>query len=159
FIENRLTDHSQALPRALAKANDRAWEAVGLALAGDGLFARIRDVFRDADLRGVRDSIRSFLDTTPTGLENSPAGVRAKPAEEWTRLRKGRRLAAGTEPPGELARRAASMERHGDPARMTAAAHQAVRETAEALRAEAPHLAALLTAAPNGGTPLLAGAF
>ncbi|MFO0850302.1 MAG: protein kinase, partial [Gemmataceae bacterium] len=158
-IEKRMTDHSQALPKALSKANDRAWEAVGLALAGDGLFNRMLDVFRDADMRGVRDQIKKFLDQTPTGLENAATGIRVKAAEEWTRLRKAGRFVATPVSAGELARRAATMERHGDPARMTVAAHHTVKETAEALRADAPNLADLLTAAPDGGTPLLAAAF
>jgi len=71
-IESRLTDHNHAL----SKANDRAWEAVGLALAGDGLFNRILDVFRDADMRGVRDQINKFIDNTPTGL--APLGRRLR---------------------------------------------------------------------------------
>ncbi len=158
-IEKRLTDHSQALPKALAKANDRAWEAVGLALAGDGLFDRVRDVFRDADVKGVRDQIKKFLDQTPTGLETIPAANRVKATEEWSRLRKVGRFAVATIPAVELARRAATIERHGDPAGLTAAAHHAVRDTSEAIRVDAPHLAALLTAAPPGGTPLLAAAF
>lgn len=60
-IEARMTDHSLALPKALARANDRAWQAVGLALAGDGLFERIKDVFHDGDLKGVRDQSKKFL--------------------------------------------------------------------------------------------------
>lgn len=41
-IRKIFTDHSKALPNALARANDRAWQAVGLALAGAGLFDRIK---------------------------------------------------------------------------------------------------------------------
>lgn len=158
-IEKRFTDHSQALPMALSRANDRAWTAVGLALNGDSLFDRVKDIFRDADMKGVRDQIKNFLDHTPTGLEDATAGIRAKAAEEWTRLRKAGCFVAAPVSAGELVRRAATMERYGDPARMTAAAHHAVKETAEALRDEAPVLADLLTAAPEGGTPLLAAAF
>ena len=33
LVEKHFTDHSQTLPKALAKANDRAWQAVGIALA------------------------------------------------------------------------------------------------------------------------------
>lgn len=158
-IEKRMADHSHALPKALSRANDRAWTAVGLALNGDSLFDRVKDIFRDADMKGVRDQIKNFLDHTPTGLEDATATIRAKAAEEWTRLRKAGRFVAAPVSAGELARRAATMERHGDPARITAAAHHAVKETAEALRDEAPVLADLLTAAPDGGTPLLAAAF
>ena len=37
FIDQRFTDHSRALPRALAEANDRAWQSLAIALAGDGV--------------------------------------------------------------------------------------------------------------------------
>ena len=158
-IEKRLTDHSQALPKALARANDRAWVAVGLALAGDSWFDRIKDVFRDGDMKGVRDQIKTFLAQTTTGLESTNSVVRAKATEEWLRLRKSKKLVVETIHPADLARRAASIERHGDPAGMTAAAHRAVADTANALRVEFPHLAELLIAVPAGGSPLLVSAF
>ena len=159
WAETQFTDHSRGLPAALAKANDRAWEAVGLALAGESLFGWVKDVFRNADMKGVRDQIKQFLDATPTGLEAAHPDARVKAAEEWSRLRKAGRFAVVQMPPAEVARRVGSMARHGDPARLTADAHRAVREEAEALRADAPHLADLLTAAPAGGAPLLASAF
>src|SRR5580658_3462103 len=58
WLGNRFTDHSQALPKALGRANDRAWQAVGLALAGDGLIDRVKDLFRDRDLTAAREAIR-----------------------------------------------------------------------------------------------------
>src|ERR1700722_20924187 len=54
-VRNYCTDHSKTVPDALARADDRAWQAVGPALAGGGLFHWIKDLFRDGDLRGVRD--------------------------------------------------------------------------------------------------------
>jgi serine/threonine protein kinase len=158
-VEKHLTDHSQALPKALAKANDRAWQAVGLALAGDGWFDRIKDVFRDGDLKGVRDQIKQFLHDTPTGIEHARPNIRSKATEEWHRLRRAQRLSVGSMAPAALARRAAALERYGNVAQLTAAAHRAVADTAAALKEEAPHLAALLTTAPPNGTPLLAAAF
>jgi hypothetical protein len=158
-LEGWLTDHSQALPRALVKANDRAWQAVGLALAGDGLFERVKAVFLDGDLKGVRDQIKKFLDNTPTGVEAVRVPIRDRAAEEWQRLRKAKRLSAESVPLALVAQRAATMERYSALAELTLAAHRAVAETAAALRDEAPHLADLLTAAPAGGTPLLAAAF
>src|SRR5439155_21673420 len=35
-VEGQFRDHSQTLPRALARAADRAWQAVGVALVGEG---------------------------------------------------------------------------------------------------------------------------
>jgi hypothetical protein len=158
-MRKRLTDHGQALPAALSRANDRAWQAVGLALAGDGLLDRVKDVFRHGDLKGVRDQIKKFLDQTPTGMENVSAGVRSKAAEEWRRLRKSGRLSAESLPSDELANQAAALDRYSDPTRLTAAAHRAAADTAAAVKEQAPHLAQLLTAAPPGGVPLLAIAF
>jgi serine/threonine protein kinase len=156
---DRMTDHSQALPRALVRANDRAWQAVGLALAGDGLFERFKDVFRDGDLKGVRDQVKAFLDGTPTGLGAVGPAVRGKAAAEWHRLRAARRLSAESISPELVVRKAAGLARYASPAQAAFAAHRAVAETAAALRDDAPHLAGLLTTAPADGPPLLAAAF
>jgi hypothetical protein len=37
-VERYFTDRGRALPRALHKANESAWQAIALALAGDGFF-------------------------------------------------------------------------------------------------------------------------
>jgi hypothetical protein len=60
------TNHTQTLPKALNCANVRAWRALKLALAGDGILDGVKDLFRDADLKAVREDIRAFLDTQPT---------------------------------------------------------------------------------------------
>src|SRR5262249_18165387 len=88
WYDERSKDHSQALPLALGAANDRAWKAVGLALAGDGMFDRVGDWFRARDLTALRDQIRAFVASTPTGLETSPEGLRVRACEELNRLRK-----------------------------------------------------------------------
>src|SRR5207253_1623529 len=87
WLDDRFTDHARALPQALSRANNRAWQAVGLALAGDSLFERVKDLFRDRDLTALRDQIREFLASTPTGLETSAAGLRVRACDELTRLR------------------------------------------------------------------------
>ena len=117
-VRNYWTDHGQALPDALARANDRAWQAVGLALAGDGLWDRVKDVFRDGDLKGVRDQIKKFLDQTPTGMESTSPNIRSKAVEEWRRLRKAGRLSAESVPSDELANQAAALDRYSDPTRV-----------------------------------------
>ncbi len=40
-VEKHFTDHSQTLTTALARANDRAWQALNIALAGDGSLDKI----------------------------------------------------------------------------------------------------------------------
>jgi serine/threonine protein kinase len=159
LIENHFTDHSQALPAALARANDRAWQALGLALGGDGFFDRLKSLWIDGDVKAVRDQVRLFLEQTPTGLEGTPAEVRARCVEDLRRLRKAGRLKA--ELTGrELAGRTAGMQRFSDPARLAAAAHQAVAVVADALVVEAPDLASLVRRpSSHDGPPLLVAAF
>jgi hypothetical protein len=43
WIVNRFTDHTAALPRAVERAHGRAWDAVGLALGGDGVVEWLKD--------------------------------------------------------------------------------------------------------------------
>ena len=62
----------------------------------------------------MRDQIKKFLDNTPTGLEDTNAATRVKAAEEWHRLRKGKRLTCAGIYPSDLARRAAALERYSD---------------------------------------------
>lgn len=55
-------DHSQTLPRALQRAHERAWQALGVAPAGDGLLDRVR-LFASGDDKGVREQVRRFPGT------------------------------------------------------------------------------------------------
>ena len=155
WLGNRFTDHSQTLPRALGRANDRAWQAVGLALAGDGLIDRVKDLFRDRDLTAAREAIREFLANTPTGLEMSAAGLRVRACDELNRLRRLGRLAA----PRDRAAIAGDFTRFGHTGRLAAEAVEAVGAIADALAADAPHLAEVLRLAPAGSPPLLVTAF
>lgn len=45
LVVGHFTDHSRTLPLALARANDRAWQALGVALAGDGFLDQIKLFF------------------------------------------------------------------------------------------------------------------
>ncbi len=58
-VVTRLTNPSQTLPKALASANDRAWQAVGIALAGDGFLDQIKVFFAGGVGRDVREQGRS----------------------------------------------------------------------------------------------------
>ena len=44
FVAQRLTDHSQKLPKAIAQANDRAWQAVAVAWSGGWLLERMLEL-------------------------------------------------------------------------------------------------------------------
>ena len=69
FIAQRLTDHSQKLPKALVLANDRAWQALAMALAGDGLFDQVKKWLAPADERAFAEQVRSFLQTSTLSFQ------------------------------------------------------------------------------------------
>ena len=79
WLRDRFADHSQALPRAIVAANDRAWQAVELALATDGLRGRLFGRFRDGDLKAVRDAIRAFVAQAESGYDDATDPLRSAP--------------------------------------------------------------------------------
>src|ERR1035438_1822809 len=60
-VEKHFTDHSQTLPKALVKANNRAWQALSIALAGAGFLDKIKVFFASGDDKGIREQVRLFL--------------------------------------------------------------------------------------------------
>src|SRR5438067_38992 len=63
FLMRRFLDHSQHLLRALRESNDRAWRALEVALAGEGLWDRCKLVLASGDEKAFREQVRPFLDT------------------------------------------------------------------------------------------------
>src|SRR5579872_532819 len=61
LVERWFTDHSGKLPQALERAHERAWQALAVALAGDGLLDRLKVFFASGDDKGVREQVRLFL--------------------------------------------------------------------------------------------------
>ena len=57
-IEQRFRDHSRTLPNALDHAHHRAWQALGVALAGDGFLDRVKVFFASGDDKGVRQQVQ-----------------------------------------------------------------------------------------------------
>lgn len=91
-IEKWWADHSQLLPRALARANDRAWQAVGFALGAGGLVGRLKGLVADGDLKAVRDHVHHFVAHTPTGFDGTSEDVCRQCLAELGRLRACGRL-------------------------------------------------------------------
>lgn len=78
FVERYFIDHSQTLPKALARANDRAWQALSIALAGDGLLNGIKVFFALGDDKGIREQVRLFLQDRTIAFDGSSADFRKK---------------------------------------------------------------------------------
>ncbi len=154
LIESWLGSGKRTLPGALARANDRAWQAVGLALAGDGFLDRVKTLWAGQDVKAIRDQVRQFLEQTPAGFQGASAELRAHCLDEFQRLRKAKRLTFQELAPGEV-----SQQRLGNTVEVRQAAEQAVAAVAGGLAIEAPHLAEILCKPTPDGTPLLAAAF
>src|SRR3954470_19721432 len=67
-VERRLADPSRALPRALARANERTWQGLGVALGGDGLLDRVKALLSPGEDRALREQVSLFLQTTAASL-------------------------------------------------------------------------------------------
>jgi hypothetical protein len=159
FIAGRFADPSRALPRALDRANDRAWQALALALAGDGLLDQIKGFFAGGDVKGFRDQVRPFMEANRSHFEGTATDFRRACLAELKKARQAGALAA--EPPdGAVARQAVDFRRFADPWGLIEGARQAVAAVADDLDALYPNLARLLREpTPGGGPPLLAAAF
>src|SRR5207249_3923677 len=95
FLSNHFTDNSQALTRALQQANEQAWRALEIVLAGPSLLARCRGVLAPADERAFRQQVQAFLAACP--LPDGDEAFRARCLQELQAARAARLL----DPPGE----------------------------------------------------------
>jgi hypothetical protein len=79
-VERYFTDRGRALPQALHKADESAWQALAIALAGD--------------TKGIRDEIRRFLNGKPFSFEGTPDEFRKVCLVELKQARKDGLLSA-----------------------------------------------------------------
>ncbi len=103
-VEQRFRDHSRTLPKALENAHQRAWQALGVALAGDGLLDRIKVFFASGDDKGVREQVQLFLKSNAVSFDGTPDAFRQACLDELKRLRKSGLLSTSG---GSAAERAA----------------------------------------------------
>jgi formylglycine-generating enzyme required for sulfatase activity/serine/threonine protein kinase len=158
-IRQRFTDHSQTLPRALARANEQAWQAIAVALAGDGWVDAVRIFFTaSGDQKGLRDEVRRLLENQPPPFGSTPQAFRKTCLAELTQARKEGLLSLAPNP-RDIADRSADFRRYEAPNELFAAAVRAVDQTADGLAERCPNLAQVLRQRPANGPPLLAGAF
>jgi hypothetical protein len=154
WLDGHFSNPSRLLPQALDRANAKSWRAVGLALAGDSPTRWFTDLFRSGEIKGMRNQVRAFLESTPTGWDGTPDDHRSAACAELDRLWAAGRLTTPVDPPTLRATLVGSV----DPGRLVRDAEAASVATANALATEAPALAAILRLTPVGGLPLLPAA-
>ncbi len=158
-IEKHFRDHSRTLPNALGEAHDRAWQSLGVALAGDGFLDQVKVFFASGDDKGVREQVRLFLADNAFSVHSTPDDFRGSCLDELKRLRKSGLLSVQGMSAAEVARHAAGFRRHADSAGLVEESRRAVGGVADALREGYPNLARLIRRPTPAGPPLLAAAF
>ncbi len=160
LVRQRLTDHANTLPRALTAANDRAWQAVAVALAGRGFFTSVKEFFTGRTPKALHEQVEAFLSQNADGFPGTSHEFRKTCLRELHQAQKAGLLAAGPADPDGWARKAAAYRGLADPHGRIGEAHQAAAAVADALPRDYPNLARLLReAAPAGQAPLLVVAF
>jgi tetratricopeptide (TPR) repeat protein/nitrous oxidase accessory protein NosD len=154
FFKNHFTDHTQVLFQALGRANERSWQALGIALAGDRRFDQIRVFFASGDEKAIREQVRRFLAGNAVSFEGSPAEFRSACLDDLKHARKEGFLSATDPETSEPGPQSLSCSRD-----VIDGACEAVARVADALAPRYPNLARLLRQRPSGGPPLLVAAF
>jgi formylglycine-generating enzyme required for sulfatase activity len=159
LVERYFRDHSRTLPIALAEAHDRAWQALAIALAGDGFLNRVKVFFSSGDNKGIREQVQFFLAENAFSFDGTRDDFRVSCLDELKRLRKSGLLSVQGVSAAEIARQSAGFRRQADPAGLVEEARRAVAGVADALTADYPNLSRLIRRPTPAGPPLLAAAF
>jgi formylglycine-generating enzyme required for sulfatase activity len=157
-IRDRFADHSQALPRALERANDQAWQALAVALAGDGFLEQARRFFSGGDVKGLRERVNHLLGRHAAFFDQTPQAFRRTCLAELEKARRSGLLSAKGLTADEAGKQA-DFPYYGDPQGLMDAAVRTVETLADNLAPSSPHLARLLRQPTPAGPPLLVSAF
>jgi hypothetical protein len=155
LLAKRFTDQSARLTRAVEKANERAWKALEIALAGDSFWERCKVQLAGGEERAFRAQVRDFLDGIPAS--ELPANKDEFRRQCWQELRKARKagvLTGGVPSAEQLARRAGAFARFREPQLLLRAQHETLAHMARALGDLGYNRLAQLLA-PHEGTSLL----
>ncbi len=156
FLSERFTDHSQRLTTALENANENAWKALEIALAGDSFWERCKGAVARGEDKAFAQQIRAFLDTSSLPELTGKDQFRQKCLEELRAARKSRTLARDTLEPRQLAKETADFARFAEPERLLDAEWRQITGMADELKeAGFPTLGWLISQRPDQGAPIL----
>jgi len=158
-LTRHFLDNSRRLLEALREANERAWRAVEVALAGDSMWDRCKLVLASADEKAFREQVRPFLDGCSLAELQGRDTYRQICLTELRGARKVGLLTEGTLEPDRLARQAGSFARFTEPEKVIDAEGEALGQMGDDLRqAGFANLAAFIELRPRQGTPILVSA-
>jgi uracil-DNA glycosylase family 4 len=159
FLMRHFVDHSSRLIHALRESNERAWRALEVALAGDGLWDRCKLVLASGDEKAFREQVRPFLDSCNLAELQGRDTYRQACLTELRAARKAGLLTEGNLEPRTLAQRAGAFARYSAPEAVLDAEQQTLTQMGDELRrAGHANLGAFVELRPRGGDPLLVAA-
>src|SRR5262249_36974001 len=156
FLTGRFADHSQPLMEALELANQRAWKALEIALAGDGFWDRVKLTFTGGDEKAFREQLRPFLDRCPLAELNGREQFRQDCLRELRKAAKENLLIGGSVDAASLAKEAGTFARFEDPQSLLDAEFEALGRMAGEFRGMGlTNLAEFIALRPKNGSPIL----
>lgn len=158
-VIRHFTDHSETLKNALLRANDRAWQTFGIALAGDSFLDKLKVYIASGDDKGIREQVQLFLRSNSATFRKTPEQFRAACLAEYKKATRAGLFVLSGFTPTEVAKHAAAFERYSDPSGLIKGAESLVDSMARELTPEYPNLATLLQQRPVDGLPLIVTAF
>jgi hypothetical protein len=142
-LVRHFVDQSQRLTQALARANDRTWRAVELALAGNDWWESTKRRLSRAEDRALAEQIRRYLDQARASAELAALDERTCRAacDELRQARAAGYLHLRDLAPDQLARQTAQFARFDNPLALLRAEAKLIGQIAELLaHAGYPHL-------------------
>src|SRR5262249_988781 len=126
FLASRFTDHSTRLTAALQKANANAWRTLGLALAGDSWWDKVKVMLARREDQASSAQVSAFLQAPPlAGLLGHGPEFRQRALSELRAATKAGAL-AGALSPQALAQGAGRFARFADPQALLTSEYEAV---------------------------------
>jgi serine/threonine protein kinase len=154
-ITAHFSDQGQRLVGALRAANDRAWKAMEIALAGDSWWERAKARLASSEDRSFGQQIRVFLDGLPIKELHGHDAFRQQCLVDLRDARKKNLLTAGSLDSAELRRQAGALA-GAAPQAILDNQWGALHSASEELKgAGYPSLAWLVGQRPQAGAPLL----
>ncbi len=157
FVKDRFSDPTQLLQKSLQRANDRAWRAFEIALAGDSWWEQCKVTLARGEERGFRNQVQAFLSsvTLNTPEEFGPSYTK-ECLQELQAARKANVLSGGSFHEEKLAQQAEAISKLDDPQKLLRVEWKAIEFISMELNERGyKKLAQLLNLKPGGNSPLI----
>lgn len=157
FLSRHFTDQSERITKALQNANERAWKALEISLAGESWWDRCTTALAAGDERAFRQQVRDFLNAMPlAGLPEHGPEFNQECLRQLRAARKAGLMNGGLLNPDGLAQQAGAFARFTSPQSLMEAERAAMESAGvELSRQGYPALARFLSLQPQQGPSLL----